>query len=399
MGIFSKDKEKGELVLIFDIRSSSVGGALVLARESGVPKIIFSIREPIILQKSLDTDQFLFSTIEPLNIIAKKISAAGIGVPKRIFCTLSSPWYVSQIRIISLKKDKPFIFSSKLADDLIKQEIHVFEEEHLAEYTKTGHQIRSIELKSIGTTLNGYEIQNPLDQKAEELEMTIFISMSPEQVISSIEGIIKKLFHHKSIKFSSFVMSSFAVVHNMHMGQENFLLVDIGGEITDISMIKKGVLRESISFPLGYHFIIRETASALSCTLPEAESFISLLKDGHAEKATEEKLAPIIDKLKMKWLEKFQESLANLSKDISIPSDIYLSADTNFMNFFSKIIETEQFNQYTLTESKFKINFLNTETLHDLVEFEGNTLRDPFIIIGSVYISHFFIYPARAGQV
>ena len=219
--------------------------------------------------------------------------------------------------------------------------------------------------------------------------MIIFISMSPEQVLSSIEGIIKKHFHYKSIKFSSFAMSSFAVVHNMYMDQENFLLVDVGGEVTDISMIKKGVLRESISFPSGYHFIIRETASALSCTLSEAESFISLLKDGHAEKATEEKLAPIIDKLKMEWLEKFQESLANLSKDISIPSDIYLSADTNFMNFFSKIIENEQFNQYTLTESKFKVVFLDARVFHGLAEFKDNIIRDSFLIIDSVYINRF----------
>ena len=271
MGIFSSNKEKDELILVFDIRSSSVGGALFRAQQSGIPKIIFSIREPIILQTSLDINQFLFSTIKPLSDIAGKIAKMGIGAPSRIFCILSSSWYVSQIRIISFKKDTPFIFTSKLADDLIQKEILTFEEEHLAKYVHSSHKIRSIELKNIKIMLNGYETSHPLDQKAKELEMTIFISMSPEQVLLKIEETIKKYFHFENIKFVSFAMSSFAVVRDVYMNQDNFLLIDIGGEVTDISMVKKSILRESISFPLGRNFIIRGIASVLGCTLGEAE--------------------------------------------------------------------------------------------------------------------------------
>ena len=45
MRIFSDDKKKEELMLVFDIGSSSVGGALFLMQNYRVPKIIFSIRE------------------------------------------------------------------------------------------------------------------------------------------------------------------------------------------------------------------------------------------------------------------------------------------------------------------------------------------------------------------
>ena len=45
MSIFSKNKksEKENLTLVFDIRSASVGGALFLSQDSGIPKIIFSM--------------------------------------------------------------------------------------------------------------------------------------------------------------------------------------------------------------------------------------------------------------------------------------------------------------------------------------------------------------------
>jgi hypothetical protein len=122
---------------------------------------------------------------------------------------------------------------------------------------------------------------------------------------------------------------------------------------------------------------------------------MALLNSGHAEGPTETKLQPIIDQLKMEWLKKFQDSLANLSKDISVPYTIYLSANKELTSLFGKIIEAEQFNQYTLTESKFKITFLDTETLHGVVEFERDTERDSFLMTEVSYINHFLVYPNK----
>jgi len=96
-----------------------------------------------------------------------------------------------------------------------------------------------------------------------------------------------------------------------------------------------------------------------------------------------------MDQLKTEWLKKFQESLANLSNDLSIPATIYIAIDKDLADFFSETIKTEQFNQYTLTESKFEIIFLNTQMLHDTAVFEENVIREPFLIIDSIYINRF----------
>lgn len=389
MGIFGGNKEKGKLVLVFDIGSSSVGGALFLMRDTGIPKIIFSVREPIILEENLNVNRFLALAIKSLKIVTSRIYSAKLGAPKEIFCVLSSPWYVSQTRIIKLEKNAPFIFNSKLADSLIQKEIVLFEEDNLAEYVKTKNPIRLIEIKNIKIMLNGYETSIPLNQKVQELEMTIFISMSPEQVLGKIEKTIQELFHFREIKFSSSVMTSFAVVRDMNTHNENFLLINIGGEVTNISMVKKNILRESISFPLGFNFLIRGVASFLSCSLSEAKSYLSLLKNEHASASLAKKLEVILGKLKLEWLTKFQASLANLSNDISIPATIYIAVDRDLANFFSEVIKSEQFNQYTLAESKFKVIFLSVEVLHGLAEFEENIIRDAFLLLDSIYINRF----------
>jgi len=386
MGIFSKSKKKNELVLIFDIHSSSVGGALFYMENSGIPKIIYSIREPIVFENEVDFERLLSSTMKSLDVVANKMCMMGFGKPDKTFCFLSSLLCASQTRTIKLEKNNHFIFTSKLADSLVKKEISLFKEEHLIK----NDEVRPIELKNMKTMLNGYAVAKPLNQKIKELEMDIFISMSPDEILKKIEYTIGRYFHPQNIKFSSFVMASFAVVRDMFAYHENFLLVDIGGEITDISIIKKDVLRESVSFPIGRNFIIRGVANLLNYSLDEAKSFISLYKDGHMEGQLKKKFEPVMNKLKEEWLKNFQESLFNISNNISIPSNVFLTTDKDFADFFTKIIKIEQFNQYALTESKFKIEFLGTKELHGIAIFKEDIDRDPFLTIESIYINRLF---------
>lgn len=388
MGIFSKAK-KEELALVFDIGSSSVGGALFSMSESGVPKILYSVREPIILEEKINFDRFLLLTLRALNEVAGKIYQTRLGAPKSFFCVLSSPWYSSQLRTIKLQKNNLFVFNSKLADSLIQKEIAFFAEENLQKNIGEENKWEPIELKNIKTVLNGYVTGEPLDQKTKELQMDIFMSMSPELVLKDIRTTIAKYFHFRELKFSSFAMASFVVVRDIFTRQDNFLLIDIGGEITDISMIKNGALSESISFPMGPNFVVRGVSSELHVTIGEARSLISLYEDGHANASTAKKLKNIIMQLKNTWLLKFQESLSNLSNDISIPSTIFIAVDKDFSEFFADTIKSEQFNQYTLTESKFEVFFLDTGVFHDRAVFGENVGRDPFLMMEAIYANKF----------
>ncbi len=389
MSIFGRAKNKEELALVFDIGSSSVGGALFVVQKSGIPKIIYSAREPITTEKELSFDRFLALTLKSLEFVASKICMAGLGAPQRVFCVLSSPWYASQTRMISLKKNTSFIFNTKLADSLIEKEVKLFKEECAEKYLDTKNKIVPIELKNMQILLNGYAVSKPLNQKTQELDMMIFVSMGEEQTLEKIKDTIGKHFYSQNIKFSSFATASFVVARDLFVHQEDFLLMDIGGEVTDISMVKKEILRSSISFSLGHNFLIRGVMGMLDCTIEEAVSYLSLYKNGHIGDQALKKIEPVINKLKNQWLNKFQESLVNLSNDISIPSTIFLTVDQDLADFFTETIKSEQFNQYTLTESKFKIVFLGNQTLNGIVSFKEGTMRDSFLTIEAVYINRF----------
>ncbi len=386
MGIFSGKKQREELVLVFDIGSSSVGAAFFYSTSSGIPKIVFSVRQPLPLESRVDFERFFATTARALDIVSDAAFKASVGKPEKIFCVLSSSWYVSQTRVATMEKINPFVFTSKLADDLLKKELYLFQESYMK-----GHggerQFREIEIKSIKTTLNGYEVTNPINQKAKEVQMNIFVSMSEERVLQAFEASIGRHFPHHAIKFTSFVMASFVAVRDMFVHQDNFLLIDIGGEVTDITMVKNNILRESLSYPMGRNFILRGIAQHLSTSIEEATTMFSLYKDGHGAKEVITKIEPAIKRVKGEWLSSFQASLANLSSDISIPSAIFMASESLFAEFFSDVIRNEQFNQYTLTQSKFQIIPLSAETLHGAASFEESVTRDSFLILESIYIN------------
>ncbi len=378
-----------ELVLVFDIGSSSVGGSLFYIGKKGIPKILYSVREPIPIEEILDIDRLLVLTLKSLKSVASKICLQGQGTPKRVFCVLSSPWYASETRTIKYSKNVPFVFNSNLADELIQKEISIFEQQYKTKNSEIEGKIRPIELKNMRTVLNGYATTNPFGQKAKDLQMDIFISMSGENILVQMENVIKQHFHIPIIKFSSFMMASFTVARDMFVNQESFLLINIGGEVTDIAMIKKDVLKEAISYPAGSNFLVRGVSKEMSSSTDEAKSIISTYKEGHIDDASSLKIEPLVSKLKNQWLRKFQESLSNITSDISIPATIFITVDPSLGDFFSDIIKTEEFSQYTLTESKFRVFFLSTQALHGIAVFDTNTNRDPFLIIESIYINHF----------
>jgi hypothetical protein len=241
----------------------------------------------------------------------------------------------------------------------------------------------------MSTTLNGYKTAKPFGQKAKELEMSIFISMSQESLLTEIEKSIIRHFNVPEIKFTSFAMASFAVARDMFVNLESFLLVNIGGEVTDISMVKKEVIRESISFPIGENFIVRRLAKVLKTTFDEAQSFMTIYNEGHMADTLLKKVDPVVTEIRTEWLRNFQESLRNLTNDISIPATIFITVNKDLADFFSKTIKTEQLNQYTLTESKFRMLFLSIESLHGIAIVKDDVVRDPFLIIESIYINQF----------
>jgi cell division ATPase FtsA len=259
--LFQKPDE--EIAVVFDIGSGSIGAALVRFSAHGIPTTLFSHREPLTFQHSVTSRRLLSSMTKLLKNVADHVQKEGLshlhrsllGTPRiqHVFCIFTSPWYVSQTKTMTISKEKPFLITKNSVQDILsKQEDELLKELGEGKYERQfGSNLKVLERKVIHTSLNGYEVGDPVGKRGREFEVTFFVSFISKDVSDAVEAVLRKAFHFKEFECYSSALSLTTAIRDVFPNDQSFLIADITGEVTDISFISKGVLLETSSFPLG----------------------------------------------------------------------------------------------------------------------------------------------------
>ena len=184
-------------------------------------------------------------------------------------------------------------------------------------------------------------------------------------------------------------------IRDIFPDDRNFIMIDVAGEMTDVSLIKDDILLETSSFPLGRNSLIYNIAKLTGHNKTLAETFLDLYVDDKIQDKYKEKIRNILLDYKKEWMKCLSKIFAIISKKIFLPSKIYLTADEDVEKLFKKYIEEEEWGQYFVTESKFNVIILNNRILHRFCKIESplggftgwNYINDPFITIESIFIS------------
>src|SRR3989344_4641529 len=156
---------KNEVVALFDISSSSVGGAYVAMEEGQTPTVIYTKRVPVESRDASlatatasvpDMERALKSLCEALirEGAPELARIKGSGRIHRIIASVASPWQNTVIRTEVVEQDRPFIVSRALFATVLK---------------KTGDVPEGREAWNesvVAALLNGYETHAPFGKKA-----------------------------------------------------------------------------------------------------------------------------------------------------------------------------------------------------------------------------------------
>jgi len=399
MPLFSSKKNK-EVILILDIGSGSVAGSFVEFSKDHIPKILYIKRVPIKFLHLLEGQRFKKEMLKSLGVVLNDLGKNGLNhilnysknKIGRVYCSLASPWFVSQTKTVRISRGTPFVVSRQFVSDFLRKEKQNFEDSNLFKYgsSKKTHP-ELIERKLTDIKINGYNTDNPFGKKAEDVEFNLFMSVSESSLLEDIKDTVLKTFFIERFSFHSFTLAAFSTVRDIHEEISNFLLLDITSEVTDISLIKSRNILKTMSFPIGKNSFIRGISNALKMSREEAESLIKL----SFSKTLEAKKAKILEKatenLEGEWTKGFQKALTNLYKNsTTLPRNIFFTADDDFASLYGKLIENEKFAQYSISEGSFNVNFINISTLGDQVFFEDKSNKDVFIAVESVFFNRIF---------
>ena len=387
MGFLFTSKKKEKLVAIFDIGSGSVGGALVsipLDKKS-LPTIIKSIRADIVTRKEVDFNLFLKDMILSLNFASKSLYESRLGAPEEIICVLASPWYTSETRLIKMSKESPFTFNKKVVDGLLAKEFSSLKILYKNKYGEVESKPEIIEHPIIGVLLDGHHVDEPLGKKTNSIEINMIVSLTPKICLDKIKDTISKSFHSAPIYFSSFIIASYIAVRDKYVHQDSYLLLDIGGEVTDIGIVTNGILNDSISFPYGKKTLFRDICNKLKIEQRDAYEIFSLLNKTTLSDKEKEKLKPVLESVKKSWGNLFRESINSLSHISKLPNVIFLTIDADIKDWFVKIINNDEYIESMVPDKNFILITLDGGEFLNMCNVKNGTC-DPFLMIESINV-------------
>ncbi len=386
MSIFST--KKPAIAIIFDIGNSSVGGAAVLLHPKNKPKLLYTVRKDMAFQEKFDFERFVSSVLETLEKVASDISSVKLPpYSEKVFsCFLSSPWYVSQTRIVKKNFESPVKISSRMIEEIQRKEISDFK---ALEIKEMGEDAIILETKTIQTKLNGYETNDPAGKEATDLQMAMYISISPQKIINSLTEKIKNVFHSHTIHFNSFPFSSFVAIRDM-FHEKNFLFMDISGEATDISLVRDNILRETAAFPLGKNFLLRKISGDTGSTFQESASQFRMARNEELEENSGDKVKKALETAGQEWVKGFQNNLSSLLGQKELLShDVFITSDDDVSKWFVENLQSVETDQFFAAGKNFTVRHLNSIFLSSFCDSETAVERDPFLMIESIFVNRF----------
>ena len=385
MGFLFSSKKEDKTIVILDIGSGSVGGAIVLLPEdkNNKPVVKKIARNEIHYNnEKLRVGAFTKSMLKALNLTLDDLYNKKIGAPDKIICVVAAPWYSSETRTVKLKKNKTFIFSEKIADQLVGKEVELIDKEHKKENKTLYSKLELIEQHIMNVSLNGYKVDSPIGMKTSSVEMNMVVSFSQKFFLDKIRKVVSKTFHDIPLTFSSFMTSSYFAVRDKYISPDSYLLLDVGGEVTEVGIVSKGILRSSISFPFGKKTIFKYISTKLEIELRDAKELFNLYSSGHLPKDKRKKYEPLFKSIENSWSESFKQSVANLPHLLALPSTVFLTADNDVIKWFSDLINNGEYIKSVTIDHKCTVVSLKGNNFLEVCEFSNeNEEKDPFLII------------------
>lgn len=337
----------GELVLICDIGSESAGAALALISGKHKPILLAAERAALPFQREPSAKRLRPLMLRALSeailsLLATGIPRAGLSARRlriaEAFYILKSPWCSSRTKTLSLTHSEPFLVTEEIIAELIRHEdgSTVEQDEETEKRDSPARDTGKIfERLMTSSSLNGYRTRVPLGKEASAVSLSFFESRAPRALLRNIADTVCHFIHPRRERFHSYALASFSVVRDAFPETGDFLLVHVGGEITEALVVKKGNLLDIASFPSGSNQLIRTLCGATGPA--SASGLFALAREKRLDIAREKKTAAACRAVGDDWSLHFSRTLTRFSEEI-LPAFVYLAAESGYENIFADFI-------------------------------------------------------------
>lgn len=384
MGSFFKSK-KNKIVAIFDIGSSSIGGAFVRFSkdENEIPLVLETVRLPIKEIQSKNTVDLEKETALTLKKTAQALLQKKSSRPDEVVCVITTPWCNSETKKINITNKKEITITKKVLNDLLEKELNTI---RLKLDEKHGGNKQIIEKLITEVVVDDIPTGDPIGEKGQFIDLNLSYSYSNKNFVEEANKALFDVFFSIPISFSAFSILTYLMIRDNYANQESHLILDISGKTTDLSVINKGTFNQKYSFPFGKKTLLNHLALSLKIEKRDAYELFRLYYQNNLSLTHREKFKIHFEKIENFWSEELKNCLNNIPKYQELPNTIFLTIDNDMRNWFFEIFKkTELAGNITLGK-KFNIVILEESEMINACDLEEGC-HDPFIMIEAISLS------------
>jgi hypothetical protein len=390
MRVFSKEKNAVEssTYLLIDIGSDVVSATLVAISAIAPfkkPEIYFFTKERIAVSENFDFKFFVMQMGKALKKVCTNVVHSGNSIPGDVHVFLHSPWCAHQNRNISFVKNTNFEFTQGFARELIKRELTRIGKENSGLVSGSANVF---EYQTVGVNLNGYEVSNPFGKSAKEVSITLETAFSEEEILNNIKELLAHAFNERKIIFHSAVLSSYVAVMDTVSNVKDFLLLTVGGNISELTLVRNDKLLQSASFPCGENNILQKASAALNVPIHEVESWYKLASTGKADTNIVARLKHTHGDISNYFNELFRGALVGITETLHAPKNIFVLASSTIAPTILEFIQNDEFAQYTLAQEKFNVIIINESNVRAFMKVSAELAPDVRSYIDCLFINH-----------
>lgn len=390
MGIFSflkreKVHSRNSHVVLFDITSGSVGASLVRFDDKVQPEIIEVVRKQFSYKEEEYTKPHLTAMLETLENVATTLHTRTHTAPSAVYCFLSAPWYNGSSTSIKQRADVPFAIEKKTVSKMLSEKIKDFKVHAKHKYFG-GDEVSILEKKTIQIKLNGFPVDKVKKGKVKELDVSFYLSASPKNLLSNIESRINQVYH-RNVCFASYLFTSYIVSRDIFGEDNDYLLVDISGNMSEVSLVRDDILLETHTFPFGTHTFIKKISKELNTEVEHARSLFSMYKHQVLEEKTQEKVKRAVASVMGQWIKSVRNVLVEISDNNIVPRTVMMASNSDNASLYKHLINDEQLTVLLTTANEFNVIILDIAQLHNFVSMRSEQ-HDTNLIMETIFIDH-----------
>lgn len=349
-------KKDTRTVVVVDIRSSSISAGYVVLKQGAQPQIIHSIQYPVDPHATEPVQEALPRTLETVLTAlihngAQKVLEAGYSADSdHVLVTVSSPWQSSHIATVRKEEEKPFTFTKEVLDDMTGS----------TTVATPGRKL--VSQLVLSTFLNGYETQNPFGREAKTVEAITLSTDIDESMYEKIHEVTRKSFHHKNIDIYAYLPELYAAVKDVAPLTRDYLVFDVGADVSDIVLVKHGILVSSAVYASGMRNILDAVhKSGLSShSIPTNEHAV-LDAGRNATFGDTTQLA------KTAWIEGMKVTLGAIAKEEPLPRLVFVSSESAVSDFVTRLLDAPELRSLWLSDEPLTLVSLTTSQFSSFV--------------------------------